>query len=230
MQPTETMIEPLAFRPEDVEILDKDVVFQGHFRVDLYTLRHRCYDGGWSAPVRREIFERGHAVGVVLYDPALDRLVLIEQFRPGALAALSDSPNFSGREPPWLIEVVAGIIEPGESAEAVARREAQEEAGCTVDELIPAHRLFVSPGASSESVQLFCGRTDASAAGGIHGVDDEHEDIRVLALPPEEVFGLLDEGRISNGVALVALYWFRQHHAAIRRRWLSPAGESATPD
>ena len=108
---------------KDVEILDKSEQYKGYFRINRYRLRHRLYAGGWSGELQRELFERGHAVGVLPYDPAADSVVLIEQFRIGALVA--------GMEP-WLTEIVAGIIEEGEAPEEVARRETREEAGLEV--------------------------------------------------------------------------------------------------
>ena len=173
-----------------------------------------------GAEIDREIFERGHAAACLLYDPDLDKLVLIEQFRAGALAALA-SPWFDGDETsPWLIEIVAGIIEDGEEPEAVVRREALEEAGCVIGEIEPLFHYLVSPGGSSESMFVFCGRVDASNAGGIHGLRHEGEDIRVLVADAQEVFAMLDEGRIINGMTLIPLQWFRAHHQELRRRWL----------
>ena len=157
-------------RDPRVEIIHRKTAFKGYFQVDHYRLRHRKFDGGWTESMDREVFERGHAAAVVLYDPRLDVVVLIEQFRVGAYAA--------GVEP-WLIEVVAGIIDPGETPEAVVRREAQEEAGCAIGDLHPIGSFLATPGGSSETLTLFCGRVDASEAGGIHGLDHEGEDIRV---------------------------------------------------
>ena len=155
---------------KDIEILGKSEQYKGYFRINRYRLRHRLYAGGWSGELERELFERGHAVGVLPYDPAADSIVLIEQFRIGALVAGMD---------PWLSEVVAGIIEEGEAPEEVARRETREEAGIEVMDLMPICRYLVSPGGSSESVILYCGRVDSRGAGGIHGLAAEHEDIRV---------------------------------------------------
>ena len=208
--------------PDDVRIEALETAFQGYFRVDRYRLRHRLHEGGWSQPVTREVFERGHAVAVVLYDPDRDELVLIEQFRIGAFAA-SRSPFYPDDASPWLYEIVAGIIDdPGESAEAVARREAMEEAGVTVTELEPVTRYLVSPGGGTESVTIFCGRVDATGAGGIHGLDHEHEDIRVFALSADECFRWLDKGRFINAMTLIGLQWFRHHHARLREAWKTP--------
>ncbi len=199
-----------AERDPRIEIISKTTPFKGYFQVDHYRLRHRKFDGGWTQDVQREVFERGHAAAVVLFDPALDVVVLIEQFRIGAWAA--------GFEP-WLIEVVAGIIDPGESPEEVVRREAVEEAGCTITALEPIGRFLATPGGSSESLTLFCGRVDASTAGGIHGLDHEGEDIRVLPLPREEALNKLEEGAITNFTAVVALQWLALNYTRIMRIW-----------
>lgn len=200
---------------DDVELLGQDPAYAGYFKVDRYRFRHRKYDGGWSRPMVREIFERGHAAAVVLYDPAKDRMVLIEQFRSGAWVAARE-PHLTGAFTPWLIEIVAGIIDEGETAEAVARREAVEEAGCVVREMRSIGPILATPGGSSESVALFLGLIDAPDVGGIFGLDEEHEDIRVLLASPDEVWAWMDQGRIVNGPALVALQWFRIHQDGLR--------------
>ncbi len=207
-------------KADDVEVIDKKEVFRGYFRIDRYRLKHRRFDGAMGAEIDREIFERGHAAACLLYDPDLHKLVLIEQFRAGACAALA-SPWFDERETsPWLIEIVAGIIEDGEEPEAVVRREALEEAGCEIGEIVPLFHYLVSPGGSSESMFAFCGRIDASRAGGVHGLKAEGEDIRVLVVDVEDAFDMLDEGRVNNSMTLIPLQWFRAHHEELRRRWL----------
>ncbi|NIA67195.1 NUDIX domain-containing protein [Pelagibius litoralis] len=197
-------------RDPRIEIIEKTTPFKGYFQVDSYRLRHRRFDGGWTREMSREIFERGHAAAVLLYDPQLDHVVLIEQFRLGALSA--------GFEP-WLIEVVAGIIDPGETPEDVVCREALEEAGCEVTALQPVGRYLVSPGGTSETLALFCGRVDAARAGGIHGLEHEGEDIRVLTLPREEALLKLAEGAITNFTAVVALQWLALNYTEIMRKW-----------
>ena len=195
---------------KDVEILEKSERYRGYFRIDRYRLRHRLFAGGWSGRIEREVFERGHAVGVLPYDPAADAVVLIEQFRIGALVA--------GMEP-WLIEVVAGIIEEGEAPEDVARRETLEEAGLEIQALMPMCRYLVSPGGSSESVRLYCARVDSRGAGGIHGLAEEHEDIRVEVVPFDTALRLLDEGRVANSVSVIALQWLGLHRDRVRAAW-----------
>ncbi|HEC14721.1 MAG TPA: NUDIX domain-containing protein [Rhodospirillales bacterium] len=204
---------------DDIQVIEKTTPFQGYFRIDHYRMKHRLFEGGWSAEMSREVFERGHAVTVALYDPDLDKLVLIEQFRPGAMAAIA-SPWFADDASPWLIETVAGIIDQGETPEIVARREAMEEANCEIKEIIPVCQYFVSPGGSSESIFVFCGRVDASSAGGVHGLEAEHENLRVFTVSPAQTFQWLDSGKISNAMTMIALNWFRLNHQKVRDIWL----------
>jgi ADP-ribose pyrophosphatase len=210
---------------QDVDVLATETVFEGFFRVQRWRLRHRLFAGGWSPPVEREIFERGHAVGVILYDPDRDVLVLIEQFRIGALVAAA-APETGNSISPWLIEIVAGIIDDGETPEQVARREALEEAGCEVGEMLPVCRVVLTPGVCSETIALFCGRVRAPAHGSIHGLAQEHEDIRVICVPAAETFRWLDGGRITNATAMIGLQWFRHNHDRIRNAWRT-AGRTA---
>lgn len=195
----------------DVEILERTTPFQGYFRIDRYRLRHRLFAGGWSGEMVREIFERGHAVGLLPYDPVRDELVLIEQFRPGAYAA----PGFR----PWLIEIVAGIIEPDEEPEEVARRETKEEAGCELRALRPIFDYVASPGGTTHSVKLYLGWVDSANAQGIHGLADEHEDIRVTVVPFADWPALQREGRIADACSLLALQWLSLNRDAVRAAW-----------
>ncbi len=206
------------FTRKDVEVVEKSTLYEQYFRVDHYLLKHRLFEGGWSGHMPREIFERGHAVSAVLFDPARDVLVMIEQFRAGAYAAMN-SPWFDDDASPWLIEITAGIIEDGETPEEVARREAKEETGCEITDIVPFCHYLVSPGGSSESCFVFCGRVDSTKAGGIHGLSDEQENILVRAVPVTRVFEWLDSGRINNAMTIIALQWFRRRHCALREKW-----------
>jgi ADP-ribose pyrophosphatase len=196
---------------EDVIILEKTTPFQGYFRIDRYVFQHRTHAGGMTEPMSREIFERGHAVSVLLYDPDRDEVGLIEQFRPGAYAA--------GWEP-WLIEVVAGIIDPGETPEQVAIREAQEEAGATVTQIEPVCRYLVSPGGTTESMEIFCARVDASKLSGIHGLEHEGEDIRVFTVTADEAIAWVQSGKIANSMTIIALQWLALNRPRLREKWL----------
>lgn len=198
----------------DYEVLEKTTGYDGYFRIDVYTVRYRLHDGGWSKPVKREVFERGHAAAVIPYDPVCDAVVLIEQFRIGAIGA-------PGR--PWLLEIVAGIIEAGESAEEVARREALEEAGCTLLDLVPICDYLSSPGGASERVSLFCGRVDASEVGGIHGVDEEGEDIRAFVLPFDKALREIMARPVQVASLMIAIQWLALNRARLRARWAQTA-------
>lgn len=199
-----------SFGQKDLEILDKTTVFQGFFRLDRYTLRHKLFSGSWSEPIVREIFERGHAVVVLPYNVLTDELVLIEQIRVGA-APSSHSP--------WLLEAVAGMIEAGESAEQVAKREAFEEAGLTIDELWPMLNYLSSPGGTTERIQLFLGRITKPVQTGVFGLTHEHEDIKVHVVPRTVAMQLLAEQKIDNAASVIALQWLALNLDKVKQAW-----------
>lgn len=196
--------------PDDIEIIDRMPLYQGRFRVDRYRLRHRLFAGGMSRVVEREVFERGHAVAVLPYDPAADTVALVEQLRIGPIAA-------GGA--PWMTEIVAGIIEPGESPEAVARRETAEECGATVAALEPVHTFYPSPGASSETVRLFCARIDSRGLAGVRGLAEEDEDIRVRVVAAADALAMAEGGAVDNAITLIALYWLAANRSRLRAIW-----------
>lgn len=198
--------------PEDVEVAEVRNVYRGYGRVDVYKLRHRLFRGGWTPVFQRELLDRGHAVAVLPYDPAADAVVLIEQFRLGAHTA---------GLPPWQVECIAGIIDEGETPEAVAVRESEEEAGSAVSDLVPICRFLASPGITNETVALYCARADSTDRdGAIHGLADEHEDIRVLVKPLREALALVERQELANVPALIALQWLALNRDALRRRWM----------
>jgi ADP-ribose pyrophosphatase len=188
------------------DLLANETLYRGFFSLQRYRLRFEFFDGSWSAPIEREIFERGHAVAVLPYDARREEVVLIEQFRPGAL----DAPTG-----PWLSEIVAGMIESGESAEDVARRESVEESGLELADLYPLTRYWVSPGGTTESIYLFLARVDTGAierdadglVEGRFGLDHEHEDIRVRVVPVEQALADVEAGRIIAAAPIIALLW-----------------------
>jgi len=192
------------------EILETVTGYDGFFRILRYRLRHRLFRGGWSRVLTRELFERGHAAAVLPYDPETDQVVLTEQFRIGALQAPSG---------PWLLEIVAGIIEVGETPEAVVQRDAIEEIGCAVGELMSICDYHVSPGGTSERIHLFCGRVDASQAGGVHGLGDEDEDIRVVVMSADDAIAHMQAGKIVSAAPIIALQWLMMHRASLREHW-----------
>lgn len=195
------------FARDDVEILARQDLYRGFFRAEKVTLRHRLFrDGQWSRPLTREIVYHKEAVGVLLYDPARDEVALVEQFRIGAMA-----------EPggPWCLEVVAGMVEAGESPEQVARRELMEEAGIGQVELRYIGNYLASPGGCDEKLHLYCGICDLAGAGGIFGLAEENEDIKVHVLPAETVFANLYTERWNNPAALITLQWLQYNRPSL---------------
>ncbi len=195
----------------DIDLVEKTTPYDGYFRIERYRLRHRRFGGGWTEVFEREVFERGRAAVVLPYDPARDAVVLIEQFRIGAYVAGLG---------PWLIEPVAGIIEPGESPEDVARREAIEEAGCEIAELEPIGTVLSSPGGCSEVSHLYCGRVDSTGVGGIHGLEYEHEDIRAFTLPAEIALARLAKGEFDNAITIMTLQWLALNRERLKKIWV----------
>lgn len=188
-----------SFYKDDVELLDIDDLYQGFFSMKKYRYKHRRYQGDWSPVIEREIFERGNAVGVLLYDQERNSFVFIEQCRPGVI---------SSHQSPWLLEIVAGMIEDGEKPADVAKRETIEEAGCSIKKLLPMPGYWVSPGGATEYVDLFLGLVDSSDAAAYAGLETEHEDIKVLVLSRTEVLKKMQSGHINNAMAIIAIQWF----------------------
>ena len=200
----------LRYGASDVRVLEDTRVWQGHYAMRRIKLQHRRFDGEWSETIQREVFERGDAVGVLPYNPVDDSLVLVEQIRAGAIR---------GNDSPWMLELIAGVVEEGESDTEVVHREAMEEAACTLSILEPIATVFPSAGACSEQVRLFCGRVESASIGGMHGLAEEGEDILVHAVPRSEAMQLLAQDQVPNGHTLIALLWLAKHGDALRERW-----------
>ncbi|HAV1327078.1 TPA: ADP-ribose diphosphatase [Vibrio parahaemolyticus] len=200
------------FTSRDVEIISKESVFEGFFKMVKYRFKHKLFAGGWSDVVEREMFERGHAAAMLPYDPKTDQVVIIEQIRIGALE----------HEHPWQLEIVAGMIDRAESAEEVIRREAEEEAGITVGRVASVTSYYPSSGGCSEKLDVFVGEVDASKAHGIHGLDYEDEDIRVHVLSREQAYQWVKDGRFENGASIIALQWLQLNHQELRSQWGFP--------
>ena len=202
------MTEPLN-SAKNIELIEKTTPYEGYSRIDVYRLRHKRFGGGRTEVMSRELFERGQAAVVLPYDPARDAVVLIEQFRIGAYAA-----GFAS----WLIEPVAGIVEPGETPEDVARREAFEEAGCEIAELEPIGTVLSSPGGCSEVLHLYCGRVDSAGVGGLHGLAHEHEDIRAFTLPLDTALERLAKGEYIKAITVMPLQWFALNRERLKKK------------
>ena len=201
---------PVTFAKNDVEIIARETLYSGFFSMDLYRFRHRLFNGEMSGEIRREIFERGHAAVLLPFDPVRDEVVLVEQIRIAA---------YDVSESPWLLEMVAGMIEEGDTVEDVARREALEEAGLVVGRTKPVLSYLASPGGTSERLSIMVGEVDATTAEGIHGLADENEDIRVHVVSREQAYQWVEEGKIDNAASVIALQWLQLHYQTLRNEW-----------
>ncbi len=197
------------FTKQDVTLEKREILFKGFYRVDKLHLRHRQFAGGMGPVITREMFVRHPAVGVLVYDAETDHVLLIEQFRVGALE----------NEHPWQLEIVAGLIEPGEELEEVARRETLEEAGVAIGLMEKVMTFLPSPGGSDESFTLFVAQADLSSAGGLHGLLEEGEDIRVNVMSLNQALSALQRGRINNAPCIIALQWLALNKPRLLARW-----------
>lgn len=206
-----------GFDRDAVEVAADDECYTGFFELRRLRLRHRLFAGGWSPPLERELILRRPAVGILLYDPQLDAVALVEQFRIGAFRF---EPAAGPARSPWLLELVAGLIDDdSESADRVARREAQEEAGCEVRELEFICDYFSSPGGNNELFSLYCGRCDLRDVGGLHGLPEEGEDIRVHVFAVAEALGMLQGRAVCNAHTIIALQWLQLNQQRLREQW-----------
>jgi nudix-type nucleoside diphosphatase (YffH/AdpP family) len=182
-----------------VDVRSRRRLLDEFFKVDEAEVSFERFDGSMTPPVRRLVFERGDSVAAVVFDRDAGRLLLTEQFRFPTLE----------KGPGWLIEIIAGMIDPGEQPEDSMRREIEEELGYRADRIEHIATFYVSPGGSSERIWGYYAEvSDAghvSAGGGLPG---EHEDIRVISMSPEEARAALNDGSIADAKTIVGLQWF----------------------
>lgn len=197
--------------PKKFEILDHEKAYRGFLSLERYRLRHESFHGGWCPPVIREQISGLGAASVLPYDPVRDELVFIEEFRTGAM---SDPVG------PWLLEVVSGYREPNETPEQVIHREAQEEAGLSLGRIEAIGGFYVSPGISTERIELFCACVDSRTAGGIHGVPEEGEETRVLVMSAQQAIDELFR-RINSTGPIILMQWFAANRSRLQTEWLS---------
>lgn len=200
----------VSFNHNDYEILSREVMYEGIFRIARYQIRHRLFDGGWNNPFFREVLERRSAAAILPYDPVLDRVILISQFRAGAL---------THPQGPWVTEIVAGILDTHEDPTQVAIREAIEEANCSVSNVELIGDYFVSVGGSNEYMHIYCGHCSAATTEGVFGLKEENEDILVHNLPAEEAFAQVRNNKIKTAPAIIALQWLELNRQRLREKW-----------
>jgi ADP-ribose pyrophosphatase len=199
-----------SIKEPKVKIIKKVNLYKKYFEMNEYHFSHTKYDGSMSKVFSREVLERGHAVGVIPYDPKTDEVVLIEQFRPGAYLA---------GENPWLLEIVAGIIDEGETPKQVAIRETKEESGLEVTELKEILSHIATPGACTESLKLFIAKVDAKKHLDTAGLEDESEDIKVFHVKTDEAIKLLEEGKFYNATSVIAMQWLALNKSKLKTMW-----------
>ncbi|MBI1273312.1 MAG: NUDIX domain-containing protein [Alphaproteobacteria bacterium] len=197
------------------EILGREALFQGYFRMDKLSFRHELFGGGWSAPYTRETLDRGQVAALLPYDPVRDAVVLNRQIRPGPIA--------NGNDDPWITEIVAGVIDGKDTAEETARREAEEEAGCRIIALQKMLHYYPTPGIASECITLFIGHVDTSEmpARAVHGLPEENEDIEATVVSCKEAFELLKQDKLRNALAIIALQWLALRHSEVREKFMA---------
>jgi len=193
-----------------LEVIARAHCFNSFLRLVRYRLRHSLFAGGWGPIIERERIEYLNSAAAILYDAMRDQIVMVEQFRIGALE--------HGRGA-WTLEPVGGILKAGEDAGEVVRREAMEEAGCKVLDLEPIGAYHVSPGTSADRIRLFCGRVDAALAGGIHGLRAEDEDTQVIVIDTEQAIRELYAGRIDTSVAIISIQWLAMNRSRLQVKW-----------
>lgn len=201
-----------SFSDDDVRVTRLARPYARFMAVEEYELTHRSFDGGWGSPLSRIALVAADAVTVLPYDPVLDKVVLIEQFRVGAYAR--------GDRQPWLLEVVAGRCDSGQSPEDVARREAEEEAGLTLGQLDLIARYYPSPGTYSEYVYSYVGRVDLSRYHeGTHGLGYEGEDIATHLLDVDQVLPLVRSGEANNAPLIMSILWLEINRERLHKEW-----------
>lgn len=207
------MSEIQHFSQQDIEILGEQTLYEGFFTLKRIQFKHKLFAGGQSGVVTRELLIKGAASAVIAYDPKEDSVILVEQVRIGA--AYHPESNRS----PWLLELIAGMVEKGEKPEDVALRESEEEAGIQVKNLTHCLSVWDSPGGIVERIHLFAGEVDSSQAKGIHGLVEENEDIRVQVVKREQAYQWMCEGKIDNGIAVIGLQWLQLNYAQLQQSW-----------
>lgn len=143
----------------------------------------------------------------MLYDEAMDAVVLVRQFRYPVFARLPrDDPDAADLAAAWVLEVIAGSVAEGENHFDVARAELMEEAGYRIEgDLEPISTFFVSLGGASEKIVLFLGRMSKADRIGLGGGVGEGEDIDVVDLPFDTALAMIDGGEIIDAKTIIAL-------------------------
>lgn len=181
----------------------------GWYFTRTFDLRHQTFAGMGSPQIRREVLLAPDAAIVLPYDPQRDSVLLVEQFRLG--------PYGRGEMLPWMLEPVAGRLDPGESPEDCARREAREEAGVALGALHHVAGCYPSPGCSTEFHHCFIGICELPEIGQYGGgLAEEVEDIRTHILPFDRAMELMSSGEARNAPLILSLLWLAGKRSELR--------------
>lgn len=198
------------FDNEQVSVHSVVTKYQGFFKMNEYSLQHKLFSGKQSQLFTREVFERGDAVVVMPYDAKRDKVLLIEQFRAGAIR---------GDDSPWLLEFIAGMFDDNESPIEVAIREAKEETDLTLcpENLVPIMEYLSSPGGMSERIHLYLAHFDCEQVidGAIHGLPEENEDILLHLVSRTHAMELMSQGKITNAATIIGLQWLALNYQSL---------------
>lgn len=202
-------LSPSTFTANDIQVHDVSRPYVDFFAMNEYDLSFRRYDGGQSDMVRRAVFVATDAVIVLPYDPVRDRVLLIEQFRPGPFAR--------GDDLPWQLEPIAGRVDSGEDPKETAHREAEEEAGLKISALHDVAHCYASPGCSTEYYNIYIGISDLPrAVEGVAGLDSEAEDIKSYLFGFDELMDMVDKGQVVNAPLALAALFLARHRDRLR--------------
>lgn len=197
------ILEHASYNKKDVEITQREYLYQGFIQVEKISLRHQLFNqADYTATIQRELIRRKEAAGVLIYNDQQQRFALIEQFRVGAI----DDPVS-----PWQLEIIAGVLDGDESPESCIRRESIEESGCEIQDLEHLFSFYPSAGACDEIFHLYVAQAELPEQGGVFGMPDEGENIQLHIVQYQDLNQLLSSSRLRNAPVIMALQWLKQH-------------------
>jgi ADP-ribose pyrophosphatase len=176
------------------EIHDDEKVYKGFLKVHKQIIQHESFSGG-DMIVTREVIKGNNAVGLILYDSILKKVLLIRQFRVGSFD--------------WMLEIVAGLNDKNENEIDLVIREAKEEAGVDVKQITKVVEYFVNPGNSTDKVTIYAGLFDSTKVvdNSVHGLEIEGEDIRIELYTINEIKKMMKNGLLNSAMTIISMNW-----------------------
>jgi len=197
------IIQQATYTHNDVEIQSREYAFKGFVQVEKVSLRHRLFNQTeYTTTIQRELIRRKEAAGVLIYNDQQQKFALIEQFRVGAIDDVVS---------PWQLEIIAGVLDGDESPESCIRRESVEESGCELNQIRHLFSFYPSAGACDEIFHLYVAQAALPAEGGVFGMPDESENIKLHIIDYSDLRILLQSNRLKNAPVIMALQWLQQH-------------------